>query len=318
MNEQPKQDREAILEPDAAELAAIENDDGDAAQEDPAQGLSPTDPVRAYLQEIAAYDMLGQEEERLLGERAAQGDPDALRRLTEANLRLVVSVAKRYRRATGMELLDVVQNGNLGLMRAAARYRPDRGFRFSTYATWWIRQAILRGAADQSRTVRIPVHGTNQLLKIRKAAERMAADGGPEPTTKELAEATGIPEARVSELLLARDASASLDETAARHHDSETPLSEFVPSKDPGPQEVLDRQGLRDCLETALEALPDRERYVVEQRFALGGGPAKTLEQLAREFGVTPERVRQIETKAFSRMRHPKYSRPLIPYLDDD
>ncbi|MDQ7820596.1 MAG: sigma-70 family RNA polymerase sigma factor [Armatimonadota bacterium] len=260
------------------------------------------DPVRLYLSEIGRVPLLTREEEVALARRAAAGDPEARRRLIEANLRLVVSVAKKYA-GRGMDLMDLVQEGNRGLMRAVEKFDWRRGYKFSTYATWWIRQAITRALADQSRTIRLPVHVIETRNRILRAARALAQRLGHEPTPAELAQAVRIPAARVEEILRAGQELASLD--APTDDEGDSHLQDFVADPDSlDPEEIAARASLRQQLEEVLDTLTPRERLVLRRRFGLSGEGPQTLEQVGRELGVTRERVRQIEARALRKLRH--------------
>jgi RNA polymerase primary sigma factor len=271
------------------------------------------DPVRLYLSEIGRVPLLTRDEEVALARQAAAGDPEARRRLIEANLRLVVSVAKKYT-GRGMDLMDLVQEGNRGLMRAVEKFDWRRGYKFSTYATWWIRQAITRALADQSRTVRLPVHVIETRNRLLRAARNLAQRLGREPTPAELAQAVHLPASRVEEILRASQEPASLD--APTDDEGDSHLQDFVADPDTlDPEEVAARVSLRQQLEEVLDTLTPRERLVLRRRFGLSGGGPRTLEQVGRELGVTRERVRQIEARALRKLRHRGRERGLRSFL---
>lgn len=297
--------------PSLEDLEEIEQE-GIEPEEEPA-GPS-ADPVAIYLKDIGTIPLMTPEEEIDTARRAAAGDEAAARRMVEANLRLVVSVAKRYQ-VPGMDLLDSVQNGNLGLIKAAGQFDPELGFKFSTYATWWIRQCITRGITDQSRLIRIPAHASDQMGKIIRASNALLNQGVEHPAPDQLAEMTGISTARVAELVRNGDKVISID--AAVGEDGDATLEAFLKSSEESPEAKVDREDMKASIRKLLDILPDREQLIISGRFGLDGDPPRTLEQLAAEFGITRERVRQLEAKALRRIRHPKYSRELIPYLED-
>ena len=273
------------------------------------------DPVKTYLKEIGRVPLLSAEEEAALARAAQAGDEDARRRLSEANLRLVVSVAKRYA-GRGLPFLDLIQEGNLGLMKAAEKFEPDRGFKFSTYATWWIRQSITRAIADQGRTIRIPVHLVESINRVKKTAGELLRRTGREPTAEEIAAQLDMEPARVRELIQLAQDPISLETPVGEEEDAH--LEDFIQDDEAGvPADEAGRQLLRRELMNVLKSLTPREERVIALRFGLGDGRARTLEELGKEFNVTRERVRQIEAKALRKLRHPSRAKRLRDYLDE-
>ena len=280
-----------------------------------AEGVALDDPVKAYLKEIGQVPLLSAEEEQTLARAARAGDADARRRLSEANLRLVVSVAKRYA-GRGLPFLDLIQEGNLGLMKAAEKFEPDRGFKFSTYATWWIRQSITRAIADQGRTIRIPVHLVESINRVKKTAGELLRRTGREPTAEEIAAQLDMEPARVRELIQLAQDPISLETPVGEEEDAH--LEDFIQDDEAGvPADEAGRQLLRRELMNVLKSLTPREERVIALRFGLEDGRARTLEELGREFNVTRERVRQIEAKALRKLRHPSRAKRLRDYLDE-
>lgn len=280
------------------------------------EGLEVTeeDPVRAYLREIGKIPLLTPERERELAIRAEQGDVLAKKELAEANLRLVVSVAKRYA-GRGMLFLDLIQEGNLGLIKAVQKFDYRRGFKFSTYATWWIRQSITRAIADQARTIRIPVHMVESLNRLLRTSRRMAQELGREPSTAELAKELDISEERVLELQRYAQEPVSLETPVGEEEDSH--LSDFIQDQRmPIPAEEVDRQMLQEQMGEVLQTLTDREEQVLRMRFGIGDEEPHTLEEVGQTFHVTRERIRQIEEKAIRKLKHPTRSRKLRDYLE--
>ena len=279
-----------------------------------AEGVALDDPVKTYLKEIGRVPLLSAEEEAALARAAQAGDEDARRRLSEANLRLVVSVAKRYA-GRGLPFLDLIQEGNLGLMKAAEKFEPDRGFKFSTYATWWIRQSITRAIADQGRTIRIPVHLVESINRVKKAAGELLRKNGREPTAEEIAVRLDMEPDRVRELLQLAQDPISLETPVGEEEDAH--LEDFIQDEEAGvPVDEAGRQLLRRELMNVLKSLTPREERVIALRFGLEDGRARTLEELGREFNVTRERIRQIEAKALRKLRHPSRSKKLKDFLD--
>ena len=279
-----------------------------------AEGVALDDPVKAYLKEIGQVPLLSTEEEQTLARAARAGDADARRRLSEANLRLVVSVAKRYA-GRGLPFLDLIQEGNLGLMKAAEKFEPDRGFKFSTYATWWIRQSITRAIADQGRTIRIPVHLVEHINRVRKTAGELLRKNGREPTAEEIAVRLEMEPDRVRELLQLAQEPVSLETPVGEEEDAH--LEDFIQDEEAGiPVDEAGRQLLRRELMSVLKSLTPREERVITLRFGLDDGRPRTLEEMGKEFNVTRERIRQIEAKALRKLRHPSRAKRLRDYLE--
>ena len=279
-----------------------------------AEGVALDDPVKAYLKEIGQVPLLSTEEEQTLARAARAGDADARRRLSEANLRLVVSVAKRYA-GRWLPFLDLIQEGNLGLMKAAEKFEPDRGFKFSTYATWWIRQSITRAIADQGRTIRIPVHLVEHINRVRKTAGELLRKNGREPTAEEIAVRLEMEPDRVRELLQLAQEPVSLETPVGEEEDAH--LEDFIQDEEAGiPVDEAGRQLLRRELMSVLKSLTPREERVITLRFGLDDGRPRTLEELGKEFNVTRERIRQIEAKALRKLRHPSRAKRLRDYLE--
>lgn len=277
-------------------------------------GISIEDPVRMYLKEIGKVPLLSAEEEIDLAKRMAEGDEDAKKRLAEANLRLVVSIAKRYV-GRGMLFLDLIQEGNLGLIKAVEKFDYQKGFKFSTYATWWIRQAITRAIADQARTIRIPVHMVETINKLIRVSRQLLQELGREPLPEEIAEELDMPVERVREILKISQEPVSLETPIGEEEDSH--LGDFIQDDNvPVPAEAAAATLLKEQLGEVLDTLTDRERKVLRLRFGMDDGRARTLEEVGKEFDVTRERIRQIEAKALRKLRHPSRSRKLRDYLD--
>lgn len=277
------------------------------------EGVSTEDPVRMYLKEIGNVPLLTSEEEVELAKRVEEGDDEAKKKLTEANLRLVVSIAKKYV-GRGMPFLDLIQEGNMGLMKAVDKFDYTKGYKFSTYATWWIRQAITRGIADTGRTIRVPVHMVETINKTLRMTRTLLQELGREPTPEEVAERLGVPVARVREVLKISRDPVSLDTPIGEEDDSH--LGDFIEDDTAlSPADSAAFSMLREELSTALESLTERERQVVRLRFGLEDGRARTLEEVGKEFNVTRERIRQIEAKALRKLRHPSRSKRLKDFL---
>ena len=277
-------------------------------------GVSIEDPVRMYLKEIGKVPLLSADEEVELAKRMEEGDVEAKKRLAEANLRLVVSIAKRYV-GRGMLFLDLIQEGNLGLIKAVEKFDYRKGYKFSTYATWWIRQAITRAIADQARTIRIPVHMVETINKLIRVQRQLLQDKGREPYPEEIAEEMGLPVERVREIQKISQEPVSLETPIGEEEDSH--LGDFIQDDNvPVPAEAAAFTLLKEQLVEVLNTLTDREQKVLRLRFGLDDGRARTLEEVGREFKVTRERIRQIEAKALRKLRHPSRSRKLKDYLD--
>ena len=278
------------------------------------EGVSIEDPVRMYLKEIGKVNLLTADEEIELAKRMEEGDEDAKKRLAEANLRLVVSIAKRYV-GRGMLFLDLIQEGNLGLIKAVEKFDYRKGYKFSTYATGWIRQAITRAIADQARTIRIPVHMVETINKLIRVSRQLLQELGREPTPEEIAEEMDMPVDRVREILKISQEPVSLETPIGEEEDSH--LGDFIQDDNvPVPADAAAFTLLKEQLVEVLGTLTDREQKVLRLRFGLDDGRARTLEEVGREFNVTRERIRQIEAKALRKLRHPSRSRKLKDYLD--
>ena len=308
---------------DAAEDLILDNDDDIILTEedeveiiddvDVLEGVSTEDPVRMYLKEIGNVPLLTTEQEVELAKRVEAGDEEAKKQLTEANLRLVVSIAKKYV-GRGMPFLDLIQEGNMGLMKAVDKFDYTKGYKFSTYATWWIRQAITRGIADTGRTIRVPVHMVETINKTLRMTRTLLQELGREPTPEEVAERLNVSVSRVREVLKISRDPVSLDTPIGEEDDSH--LGDFIEDDSAlSPADSAAFSMLRAELSTALESLTERERQVVKLRFGLEDGRARTLEEVGKEFNVTRERIRQIEAKALRKLRHPSRSKRLKDFL---
>ncbi len=298
-------------EPDEAQLRAEEAQEAeeDLVEESDGAGEGAEDPVRAYLKEIGRVPLLKSAEEILLAQRNEHGDEEAKRHLTEANLRLVVSIAKKYS-GRGMDFLDLIQEGNRGLIRAVEKFDWRRGFKFSTYATWWIRQAITRAIADQARTIRIPVHMTDTVNRLTRTSRQLLQKLGREPTPEEIGKVLGLSGQRVREILRAVEQPVSLETPVGSEGDSA--LGDFIRDETmAAPEEAVTFSMLREQVEEVLHTLAPRERQVLRLRFGLEDGRPRTLEEVGGEFGVTRERIRQIESKALRKLRHSSRARHL-------
>ncbi len=279
-----------------------------------AEGINIDDPVKVYLKEIGRVALLSPEEEIDLATRMANGDAYARKRLSEANLRLVVSIAKRYV-GRGMQFLDLIQEGNLGLIKAVEKFDHTKGFKFSTYATWWIRQAITRAIADQARTIRIPVHMVETINKVKKVSSQLLHKNGHEPTAEEIAIELEMPVDKVREIMRVAQEPVSLETPIGEEEDSH--LGDFIPDDDaPAPSEVASHTLLKEQLGDVLSTLTPREEKVLKLRFGLEDGRSRTLEEVGKEFNVTRERIRQIEAKALRKLRHPSRSKRLKDFLE--
>lgn len=302
---------------DEEEIAEESEDDEEVEAEvdlSVPEGVGIDDPVRMYLKEIGRVPLLSAEEEIQLAKRMEGGDEEAKRRLAEANLRLVVSIAKRYV-GRGMLFLDLIQEGNLGLIKAVEKFDYIKGFKFSTYATWWIRQAITRAIADQARTIRIPVHMVETINKLIRVSRQLLQELGREPAPEEIAKVMDIPVERVREIMKIAQEPVSLETPIGEEEDSH--LGDFIPDEDaPAPAEAASFILLKEQLEEVLETLTPREEKVLRLRFGLDDGRTRTLEEVGQEFGVTRERIRQIEAKALRKLRHPSRSKKLKDYLE--
>ena len=278
------------------------------------KGISVDDPVRMYLKEIGKVPLLSAEEEIEIAKRMEEGDEEAKKKLTEANLRLVVSIAKRYV-GRGMLFLDLIQEGNLGLIKAVDKFDYRKGYKFSTYATWWIRQAITRSIADQARTIRIPVHMVETINKLIRESRKLLQELGREPTPEEISARMGIPVDKVREIQKIAQEPVSLETPIGEEEDSH--LGDFIPDDDvPAPAEAAAFSMLKEQLVEVLGTLTDREQKVLRLRFGLDDGRSRTLEEVGKEFDVTRERIRQIEAKALRKLRHPSRSKKLKDYLE--
>ena len=291
-----------------SDISELESDLGST------EGVAIDDPVRMYLKEIGKVPLLSAAEEIEIAKRMADGDQDAKKQLAEANLRLVVSVAKRYV-GRGMLFLDLIQEGNLGLIKAVEKFDYRKGYKFSTYATWWIRQAITRAIADQARTIRIPVHMVETINKLIRVNRQLLQEYGREPRPDEIAREMGISEEKVREIIKVAQEPVSLETPIGEEEDSH--LGDFIPDDDaPAPAEVAAFTLLKEQLMEVLDTLTPREEKVLRLRFGLDDGKARTLEEVGREFNVTRERLRQIEAKALRKLRHPSRSKKLKDFLE--
>ena len=306
--------------PTLGEMQAIEDEGLDTPAELPsAEELADTsdarldDPIRMYLKEIGKIKLLTPEEELEIAKKMSEGDEDARRRMSEANLRLVVSIAKRYV-GRGMQLLDLIQEGNLGLMKAVEKFDYTKGYKFSTYATWWIRQSITRAIADQARTIRIPVHMVETINRVLRTSHAMVQQLGREPTTEEIAKELHLEVSKVEEILKIAQEPVSLETPIGEEEDSH--LGDFIQDDEASqPQEEASYTLLREQLEEVLSTLTSREEQVLRMRFGLTDGKPHTLEEVGKEFDVTRERIRQIESKALRKLRHPSRSKKLRDFL---
>lgn len=290
------------------------NENSDDDSEPAPDGVSIDDPVKIYLKEIGRVPLLSPDEEVDLAIRISQGDVAAKKRLSEANLRLVVSIAKRYL-GRGMQFLDLIQEGNLGLIKAVEKFDHTKGFKFSTYATWWIRQAITRAIADQARTIRIPVHMVETINKVKKVSSQLLHQNGHEPSADDIAAELDMPVDKVREIMRVAQEPVSLETPIGEEEDSH--LGDFIPDDDaPAPLDAASHTLLKEQLSDVLSTLTSREEKVLRLRFGLEDGRSRTLEEVGREFNVTRERIRQIEAKALRKLRHPSRSKKLKDFLD--
>ena len=299
------------LELEALDAAELEEEN--QKELELADSVSVNDPVRLYLKEIGKVPLLTGDEEMALAKRMEAGDDSAKKELAEANLRLVVSIAKRYV-GRGMSFLDLIQEGNLGLIKAVEKFDYTKGFKFSTYATWWIRQAITRAIADQARTIRIPVHMVETINKLIRVSRQLLQEYGREPTPAEIGKEMGFSEEKVREIQKIAQDPVSLETPIGEEEDSH--LGDFIPDEDaPAPAEAASYALLKEQLIEVLNTLTEREEKVLRLRFGLDDGRARTLEEVGKEFNVTRERIRQIEAKALRKLRHPSRSKKLKDYL---
>ena len=301
------------IEPDAEDLEEVEDILVEDLDVDNMEGISLDDPVRMYLREIGKIPLLNYDEELELAKRILEDDEEAKKKLTESNLRLVVSIAKKYV-GRGMLFLDLIQEGNMGLIKAVDKFDYTKGFKFSTYATWWIRQAITRAIADQARTIRIPVHMVETINKLIRTSRHLLQQNGREPTPEEIAEEMEIPVEKVLEIQKIAQDPVSLETPIGEEDDSH--LGDFIQDDDsPSPQDAASYTMLREQLEEVMKTLTPREAKVLRLRFGLDDGKARTLEEVGKQFNVTRERIRQIEAKALRKLRHPSRSKKLKEYM---
>ena len=304
----------ASLDDDLDKLDLEGKDGEDALDLSFVDGVNIDDPVKVYLKEIGRVPLLSSDEEVELAQRMAEGDAYAKKRLAEANLRLVVSIAKRYV-GRGMQFLDLIQEGNLGLIKAVEKFDHTKGFKFSTSATWWIRQAITRAIADQARTIRIPVHMVETINKVKKVSSQLLHQNGHDPTAEEIAAALDMPVDKVREIMRVAQEPVSLETPIGEEEDSH--LGDFIPDDDaPAPADAASHTLLKEQLGEVLKTLTPREEKVLRLRFGLEDGRSRTLEEVGKEFNVTRERIRQIEAKALRKLRHPSRSKKLKDFLD--
>ena len=297
------------------DLTTLEQQEPEETEEPaPTEQVAIDDPVKVYLKEIGRVPLLTPEEETALAMRIIEGDLAAKKRLSEANLRLVVSIAKRYV-GRGMQFLDLIQEGNLGLIKAVEKFDYTKGFKFSTYATWWIRQAITRAIADQARTIRIPVHMVETINKVKKVSSQLLHKNGKEPNAEEIANELAMPVDKVREIMRVAQEPVSLETPIGEEEDSH--LGDFIPDDDaPAPADAASHTLLKEQLDEVLGSLTEREAKVLRLRFGLEDGRPRTLEEVGKEFEVTRERIRQIEAKALRKLRHPSRSKKLKDFLD--
>ena len=300
-------------------IRVIKSKEPDISKEDFADlvaSSSVDDPVKMYLKDIGKVPLLTQEEELELAKRCIEGDEYARAKLSESNLRLVVSIAKRYAGRTNMQFLDLIQEGNIGLIKAVEKFDPSKGFRFSTYATWWIRQSITRAMADQARTIRIPVHMVETIHKLTRIKRQLLQELGRDPTSTEIAEAMEIPEEKVAEIQKIAQDPISLENPVGEEDDSK--IADFIEDETiKSPSEVAAQNMLREQLLSVIDTLTPREQKVIRLRYGLDDSHPRTLEEVGREFNVTRERIRQIEAKALRKLRNPTRSKRLIGFMED-
>ena len=309
-----KDDDLDLEEPDIEELEAVEDIKLDEIDLNNIDGVNIDDPVRMYLREIGRIPLLSYDEELELAKKVLEGDEEAKQKLAESNLRLVVSIAKKYV-GRGMLFLDLIQEGNMGLIKAVEKFDYTKGYKFSTYATWWIRQAITRAIADQARTIRIPVHMVETINKLIRTSRHLLQQLGREPTPEEIAEEMEIPVERVMEIQKIAQDPVSLETPIGEEDDSH--LGDFIQDDDsPAPQDAAAYTLLKEQLEEVMNTLTPREAKVLKLRFGLEDGKARTLEEVGKEFDVTRERIRQIEAKALRKLRHPSRSKKLRDYMN--
>ena len=310
----PEVVEEDVDEPPFVDASIIGREEPEEVDVSIPEGITIDDPVRMYLKEIGKVPLLSSEEEIALAQRMEAGDVEAKKRLAEANLRLVVSIAKRYV-GRGMLFLDLIQEGNLGLIKAVEKFNYRMGYKFSTYATWWIRQAITRAIADQARTIRIPVHMVETINKLIRVSRQLLQELGRDPLPEEIAKEMGMTEEKVREIMKISQEPVSLETPIGEEEDSH--LGDFIPDDDaPAPAEAAAFTLLKEQLIDVLDTLTPREEKVLRLRFGLDDGRARTLEEVGREFNVTRERIRQIEAKALRKLRHPSRSKKLKDFLD--
>ncbi len=308
---------EAVFDPEETmpameEMEEAEELAGELKREE--SEASTEDSVRMYFKDIGKVDLLTAEEEVALARRMAGGDEEARQRMVEANLRLVVSIARRYV-GRGMALQDLIQEGNMGLMKAVEKFDYSKGYKFSTYATWWIRQAITRAIADQGRTIRIPVHMVETINKVKRTSRQLLQELGRDPSAGEIAAEIHMPEEKIRDILQLSQGTRSLDSPVGEEEDSH--LGDFIPDEDASePSEAASFSLLREQLEEVLDTLAPREKKVLELRFGIADGRTRTLEEVGKEFNVTRERIRQIEAKALRKLRHPSRSKKLRDFLN--
>ena len=307
-------DMQEISDLDISKIEKAESEHSDDTDNPVPDNIAIDDPVKVYLNEIGRVPLLSSQEEIELAIKTKNGDVAAKKRLSEANLRLVVSIAKRYL-GRGMQFLDLIQEGNLGLIKAVEKFDHTKGFKFSTYATWWIRQAITRAIADQARTIRIPVHMVETINKVKKVSSQLLHTNGHEPTAEEIAEEIEMPVDKVREIMRVAQEPVSLETPIGEEEDSH--LGDFISDDDtPAPADVASHTLLKEQLGDVLDTLTPREKKVLILRFGLTDGRSRTLEEVGKEFNVTRERIRQIEAKALRKLRHPSRSKKLKDFLD--